>query len=175
MRLKDYLSSKYKVSKPTIMLSCEARAFGIPYPLESGWLAKYGDREFTPDIAKTLTKSLTRLIENDAKNADSAKLSLKVIERAYLQLKTKPEANSVDFLQSKAWKRLRLEAFKIYGNLCQCCGASPSNGATLNVDHIKPRRLFPELALDLKNLQILCGDCNEGKGNWDMSDWRNKT
>ena len=174
MRLIDYLAAKYKVSKPTTMLNCEARAFGIPYPPESGWLSKYGGREFTPDIAEVLTKSLTKLIEKDGKNADSARLGLVVIEKAYLQLKTKPEANSSDFLQSKAWKRLRLEAFKAYGNKCQCCGASPSSGASLNVDHIKPRRLYPELALDLKNLQILCGDCNEGKGNWDMSDWREK-
>jgi len=114
------------------------------------------------------------LIEKDGKNADSARLGLKVIEKAYLQLKKMPEANSSDFLQSKAWKRLRLEAFKAYGNTCQCCGASPSSGASLNVDHIKPRRLYPELALDIKNLQILCSDCNEGKGNWDMSDWREK-
>ena len=42
----------------------------------------------------------------------------------------------------------------------------------LNVDHIKPRFLFPDLALRLDNLQVLCGDCNEGKGNWDMTDWR---
>ena len=86
MRLIDYLASKYKVSKPTTMLSCEARAFGIPYPPESGWLAKYGDKEFTPDIAKTLTKSLTRLIERDAKNADSAKLGLKVIELSLIHI-----------------------------------------------------------------------------------------
>lgn len=40
------------------------------------------------------------------------------------------------------------------------------------LDHIKPRRLFPELALVVENLQVLCGDCNEGKGNWDMTDAR---
>lgn len=42
----------------------------------------------------------------------------------------------------------------------------------MNVDHIKPRRLFPWLALELKNLQVLCHDCNHGKGNWDQTDWR---
>ena len=42
----------------------------------------------------------------------------------------------------------------------------------MNVDHIKPRKLFPNLALDSSNLQVLCEVCNHGKGNWDMTDWR---
>lgn len=53
-----------------------------------------------------------------------------------------------------------------------CCGATPATGAVMNVDHIKPRKLYPHLALDVDNLQILCSDCNHGKGNWDMTDWR---
>jgi hypothetical protein len=76
------------------------------------------------------------------------------------------------FLQTFEWRRVRMVALKKYGARCQCCGASPSTGAVMNVDHIKPRKLFPELALDVSNLQILCGECNHGKGNWDMTDWR---
>lgn len=59
------------------------------------------------------------------------------------------------------------------GARCECCGASPQkHGVRLNVDHIKPRRFFPELALDETNTQVLCEDCNHGKGNWDQTDWR---
>ena len=76
------------------------------------------------------------------------------------------------FLQSYEWRRVRMEALKLYGNRCQCCGASPATGAVINVDHIKPRRLFPDLALTVSNLQVLCETCNHGKGNWDMTDWR---
>lgn len=76
------------------------------------------------------------------------------------------------FLTSFEWRRVRMMALKKYGAICQCCGASPANGAVMNVDHIKPRKLFPELALDVNNLQILCQECNHGKGNWDMTDWR---
>lgn len=79
---------------------------------------------------------------------------------------------SDDFLQTYEWRRVRMEALKKYGRTCQCCGASPATGAVMNVDHIKPRRLFPQLALDLDNLQVLCHECNHGKGNWDMTDWR---
>jgi 5-methylcytosine-specific restriction endonuclease McrA len=77
-----------------------------------------------------------------------------------------------EFLWSYEWRRVRMVALKKYGPRCMCCGATPSGGATMNVDHIKPRRIFPELALDVDNLQVLCADCNHGKGNWDMTDWR---
>jgi 5-methylcytosine-specific restriction endonuclease McrA len=77
-----------------------------------------------------------------------------------------------EFLQSYEWRKLRMEALKKYGAKCQCCGATPATGAVMNVDHIKPRKHFPELALSLENLQVLCHECNHGKGNWDETDWR---
>jgi 5-methylcytosine-specific restriction endonuclease McrA len=63
-------------------------------------------------------------------------------------------------------------ALKKYGPKCMCCGTTPKHGAVMNVDHIKSRKFYPELALELSNLQILCNDCNHGKGNWDQTDWR---
>lgn len=84
-------------------------------------------------------------------------------------------AASKDFLKTFEWRKLRMQALTKYGNKCMCCGASPSTGAVINVDHIKPRKLFPTLALELSNLQILCADCNHGKGNWDSTDWRVET
>jgi len=80
---------------------------------------------------------------------------------------------SKEFLMSFEWRKLRMEALKKHGGRCQCCGASPATGAVLNVDHIKPRRIHPHLALELDNLQVLCHECNHGKGNWDETDWRN--
>lgn len=82
------------------------------------------------------------------------------------------DARTDDFLRSYEWRKLRMEALKLHGARCQCCGASPATGAVMNVDHIKPRRLFPNLALTLENLQVLCHECNHGKGNWDQTDWR---
>ncbi len=43
------------------------------------------------------------------------------------------------------------------------CGRKPPI-VIINVDHIKPRHTFPELELDPDNLQVLCADCNLGKG-----------
>lgn len=82
------------------------------------------------------------------------------------------DVTSNEFLMTYEWRKARMVALKYYGPKCQCCGATPKHGAVINVDHIKPRRLFPELALDIDNLQILCHECNHGKGNWDQTDWR---
>ena len=81
---------------------------------------------------------------------------------------------SDEFLSTYEWRRVRMEAIKKHGARCQCCGATPATGAVINVDHIKPRKLFPQLALSVDNLQVLCHECNHGKGNWDMTDWREK-
>ncbi len=77
------------------------------------------------------------------------------------------------FLDTYAWRALRMKVLIRDGRRCACCGATPATGAVMNVGHIKPRRLYPELALDENNLQVLCHDCNHGKGNWDETDWRN--
>lgn len=82
------------------------------------------------------------------------------------------DVTSDAFLSTFEWKALRMQALTLHGAKCQCCGATPSIGAVMNVDHVKPRKFYPELALKLDNLQILCHDCNHGKGNWDETDWR---
>ncbi len=78
-----------------------------------------------------------------------------------------------EFLASYEWRRLRMEVIKERGARCECCGATPADGKTvINVDHVKPRKTHPELALVKTNLQVLCHVCNHGKGNWDQTDWR---
>lgn len=80
--------------------------------------------------------------------------------------------NSPEFLQSYHWRRVRMEILKERGARCDACGATRADGVVMNVDHIRPRRTHPELALDKANLQVLCGPCNHGKGSWDDTDWR---
>lgn len=84
----------------------------------------------------------------------------------------KIDPNTDAFLESYEWRRVRMVALKRDGARCGCCGATPADGLRMHVDHIKPRRKFPELALDPNNLQVLCEVCNHGKGNWDDTDWR---
>lgn len=76
------------------------------------------------------------------------------------------------FYKSTKWRELRHVALVNSGARCTLCGASAKDGIQLHVDHIKPRSKYPELALDLDNLQILCEDCNLGKSNVDDTDWR---
>jgi len=76
------------------------------------------------------------------------------------------------FYKSREWHKLRYQAFTIYGNRCMCCGANGEDGVRLHADHIKPISKYPELAKDIKNLQILCALCNSGKASWDETDWR---
>jgi hypothetical protein len=86
------------------------------------------------------------------------------------------EVSTDAFLLSYEWRRLRMVVIKKRGARCECCGASPKDGVTIiNVDHVKSRRDYPELALVESNLQVLCSPCNHGKGNWDSTDWREMT
>lgn len=79
-----------------------------------------------------------------------------------------------NFYSSWEWKRARYEALRRNGRVCGCCGWSPDKGGDnyLVVDHIKPIRLHPELALDPKNHQVLCNDCNMGKSYRYQDDFR---
>jgi 5-methylcytosine-specific restriction endonuclease McrA len=75
-------------------------------------------------------------------------------------------------MYTEAESKLRYDAIKKSMGKCEACGASPKSGAVLNVDHIKSIRNAPHLIRDPGNLQVLCSDCNWGKGNRDSTDWR---
>jgi len=76
-----------------------------------------------------------------------------------------------DFYSSQSWRKARYQTLKNCNGKCVLCG-SPPGKHSLHVDHIKPRSDRPDLALDPKNLQVLCRDCNLGKSNKDSIDWR---
>ena len=79
---------------------------------------------------------------------------------------------SEEFLQSWEWTELRYKVLDHYGRECMSCGATKDEGAVMCVDHIKPRAKYPELKLVFENLQVLCHDCNKGKGARDETDFR---
>lgn len=79
---------------------------------------------------------------------------------------------SKEFLSTYEWRKVRQEVLVKYNARCMCCGKTASDSIVLNVDHIKPRKTHPELALSVDNLQILCNICNHGKSNWHTEDFR---
>jgi HNH endonuclease len=79
------------------------------------------------------------------------------------------------FYRSHRWRRARTDALEAnrerYGSLmCECCLTQATS--QWHVDHIRPRSSHPELALEPANLQVLCADCNLGKGIRYATDWR---
>lgn len=94
--------------------------------------------------------------------------------------KPNPYRERRDFYKSWEWRTLRMEALKRHGPTCQCCGAragqetAAGEPVRICVDHIKPVSKYWALRLDPENLQILCDECNQGKGAWDQTDWRDE-
>lgn len=64
--------------------------------------------------------------------------------------------------------RLRYRVLRDYDGKCALCGSRDA----VEVDHIIPYSLRPDLALELDNLQPLCWACNSGKSNHCSIDWR---
>jgi hypothetical protein len=76
------------------------------------------------------------------------------------------------FYESREWLDLRYRVLQRSGGSCKLCGCRATPENPIQVDHIKPRSLHPELALVESNLQVLCKSCNLGKSNKDDTDWR---
>jgi hypothetical protein len=84
----------------------------------------------------------------------------------------KPEAES--FYKRRAWITLRYQILNKYDARCMLCGIGRESGVAIQVDHIRPISIYPELALCEDNLQVLCANCNQGKSNSDIQDFRPK-
>jgi len=69
------------------------------------------------------------------------------------------------FMRSEEWFVLKAQTIAKYGCTCMACKRKIGRWGDINVDHIKPRKYWPELQNDPDNLQILCGTCNKKKGN----------
>lgn len=58
------------------------------------------------------------------------------------------------------WAEARRDTFATHGRVCWRCA-----GYAAQVDHVKPKSLFPELALVRSNLRPICWPCNRAKNN----------
>ncbi|MBU5214572.1 HNH endonuclease [Heyndrickxia oleronia] len=92
------------------------------------------------------------------------------------------------FYKSSEWKSLRLQALERDNYECQECKRQgevytdqhdPDKHKRLDVDHIKEIEDYPDLALELDNLQVLCVWHHNEKHNrfsskppkWDDEKW----
>jgi hypothetical protein len=116
-----------------------------------------------PDGKKRILEASAELVGNVVEFKPKAKIK---------KDKEEPNNRKINtFYKSWEWKRLRYEFLKNSDRRCQCCGATPEDGVRLVVDHVKPIRRFWHLRLDITNLQVLCNDCNMGKGSHDETLW----
>lgn len=94
-----------------------------------------------------------------------------MIDRVYAKkpkVRHKKLSKSNTFIASPEWKELRQIVINHYGATCMKCGGT----SQINVDHIKPKSKYPELALSFDNQQVLCWPCNKAKGIVDETDYR---
>jgi hypothetical protein len=94
-------------------------------------------------------------------------LNFKKVDRSQIPSQSEP------FYKTRAWLSVRYKALVRSNRECELCRRSVlRDRVQLHVDHIKPRSKYPELELDIGNLQVLCAECNIGKSNDDETDWR---
>lgn len=145
-------------------------------------LSKSSKRKITDEYAKNLIKLAERqerrrqtLPERQAKKA-SIKKELQEVKKQLFELtqKTKQSFKEYpkytkgmgnEFYRTREWRSIRWDVISRSNGKCSVCGKSnKEHGIIIHVDHVKPRSKFPELELDKNNLQILCEECNIGKG-----------
>lgn len=135
------------------------------------WISDENKKAFEELSKGTLTPAEKKKLKQDAiKARKKAYQDCESVGR-FQSVMTTEFIKSPDFLKSFDWLQLRMSVLAKQGNSCECCGATPKDGVKICVDHIKPRKFYPQLALDVKNLQVLCEDCNFGKGNGFPVDW----
>lgn len=126
-------------------------------------------RKHKDNLRLSRIKSASRFTETlfPAKKSKKEKQKQTPVYKRHI-IPYKPGMGS-QFHDTQEWMRLRYKALKAFGLRCSCCGTTNTQ---FHVDHIEPRSKRPDLELVLSNLQVLCMDCNIGKGNSDNIRWR---
>jgi len=90
------------------------------------------------------------------------RIKSKIIELAD-ERKKKQEEEQL-FYSSPEWDMIRKQVIKQKGRVCAECGCRIMKSIDITVDHIRPRSKYPDLALKIENLRVLCRSCNSKKG-----------
>lgn len=162
-RYEDFVNGKFPSNLRSRCPSCN-RSFSEATALRNSHPGYCRKRCHSRGPGVTLRSKESGLSPFERKKARENRKKLREVGGNY-------RAQSKAFLKSQAWRTLRYRALVKYGAKCLCCGASPPD-VVLHVNHIKPRVRNPELALDIDNLQILCAECNQGKGARYEDDFR---
>lgn len=137
-------------------------------------LAKTHIKSFEEKLHDKLERKQRRkLLQKQAFNAlaELSKIKLEFAEfrkKSFSKFDNRPvykKGMKDDFYKTREWRNLRWEVLEKYGGNCSICGRNnKDHGVIIHIDHIKPRSKYPELELKLDNMQVLCEDCNIGKG-----------
>lgn len=86
-------------------------------------------------------------------------------KRRIQQYEATPErAADRAWYNAKRWRDFRAYALSLPENaLCRGCKAQGIITPSTQLDHVKPRKEFPELAYELSNVQGMCGKCHRAK------------
>jgi 5-methylcytosine-specific restriction enzyme A len=67
------------------------------------------------------------------------------------------------FYNTQAWRKMRGKILKRDGYRCVVCKADCRGKGKARVDHIRPLRQAPQLALEPSNLRTLCTGCDAAR------------
>lgn len=145
-------------------------------------LSKNSKRVITDDYARKLVKLAEKqelrrkLLPERQEKKKTIKQELAAVKKQLFELTQKASKSfkdypkytagmDGDFYRTKEWRSLRWDVISKANGKCLVCGKSnKEHGVIMHVDHIKPRSKFPELELVKSNMQLLCEECNIGKG-----------
>lgn len=119
---------------------------------------EYGNISFDINLHKMLTEK-RKIAKQIITNIDSHNFNTKNLYEQSTESDSLGYEEGSFYLKPE-WKELRKIVFSKYPYHCMKCDSTKD----LEVDHIKPRSKYPELELEIDNLQILCSTCNLEKG-----------
>lgn len=106
-----------------------------------------------------LVGEILRSRKNAAKIRCSIKLTVAKIEKKY-----SPRAEFDTWRNSDDGQKWRIKQYSLQGRCCAEC-KKPLELKDSHIDHIKPITKYPQLNLDLENLQITHPSCNLSKSS----------
>ncbi|MBD0345002.1 MAG: HNH endonuclease [Coleofasciculus sp. Co-bin14] len=115
---------------------------------------------------KELVQSLFQTTrEVDAVLAELQKIATKI------NTKYDPRAQFIRWRDSQEGQLWKQKQYQAQGKCCAICNKLVQLKGS-HIDHKQPLSLYPHLALDTRNLQITCPECNTSKSN-KISDFTN--